>query len=319
MQSPRVTRRQVASMSVWDALQGTFFERAHQAEGKSKAFHASFGLIARWKNWTLRCFFKSQRIRSFSATWDPWVGQVRYPTVPPRRSLPQHFGRRRTCHWLLHSLGRRVMRNERKGFHKIGVPTWNEVSGCHSLTFNANDVGGWPALYLLFSFLLNSDFLAPTIAILAHMDQPVIPFRVSNNGSWQSLWRTLNETWNWQFEICRKKFQGVDPLIPFDLVYHDVKITSILAWMEQYWICSYVSCQFEPLDCSFVAKSRWCHLTEMNLMKSFTSSKYTGTLARCDTRAIRVWCLRVDLAPIGSTVLGFGWHDDMRHSVMTLS
>lgn len=93
-------------------------------------------------------------------------------------------------------------------------------------------------LYLQFSFLMNSDFLAPTIAILAHMDQPVIPFRVSN-GSWQKLWRTLNETWNW-LEICRKRFQGVDPLRFGLSVYHDVKITSILAWMmKQYRICSY--------------------------------------------------------------------------------
>ena len=90
------------------------------------------------------------------------------------------------------------MQNERKGFHKYRYETKFRVvihSPLMLMTLEDDQflLDIFDILYLQFSFLMNSDFLAPTIAILAHMDQPVIPFRVSN-GSWQKLWRTLNET-----------------------------------------------------------------------------------------------------------------------------
>ncbi len=139
-----------------------------------------------------------------------------------------------------------------KRFSQIGIATWNEVSGCHSLTINANHIGGWPIFvgYFVFTvfFPVELGFLGSDLfcnfgphGSAGHTFPGFKRWILVRNGiTAETLAQsTLNETS--QFEICsRKRFELVDPLrFGLFMMWRLLQRVENLAWMmEQYWICS---------------------------------------------------------------------------------
>ena len=139
-----------------------------------------------------------------------------------------------------------------KRFSQIGIATWNEVSGCHSLTINANHIGGWPIFVGYFVFTVFSPvelgFLGSDLfcnfgphGSAGHTFPGFKRWILVRNGiTAETLAQsTLNETS--QFEICsRKRFELVDPLrFGLFMMWRLLQRVENLAWMmEQYWICS---------------------------------------------------------------------------------